>query len=758
MDSKLYFQKINSTITRRLIYKVLLCSIFISISALPIILNASALGPDTWTNLAGYTLAGKKMAISILSPNDGQNFDTQFITVNGDASNYDGDISVTVKVGGVTQGLTVTGGPTWTFSHIELTEGSNNITAIAIDASNNPDQTSINVIYTPPDTTNPFISIISPTEGQEFTTSSITVNGSASDNKGLSKVEVKVGAGSWVTVTGGASWTYSSITLIEGTNTITARATDTSDNTNQTSVNVKYTPPDTAKPVISIISPIEGQELMTSSITVNGTASDDKGLGKVEVKVGAGSWLPVTGTSSWTISSITLIEGTNNITARATDTSNNSNETSINVNYSPPDTAKPILSITSPKEGKVFTTSSITVNGTASDDKGLNKVEVKVGAGSWLPVSGTSSWTISSVTLIEGTNNITARATDTSNNSNETSVTVTYAKPGITNPFISITSPTNGTDFTTSSITVSGTALNNSTFRMVEVNVNNGTWKNASGTDQWNITVELSAGSNTIYARANYSTSNSDNTSVTVTYTPTESNSGGGGGSNSGGGGGGGGGSGEEISNINVNEKYDLPIYKDRKTTYTFKSVKNPIIYVNVTGNTNNDVITAMVEALKGTSSLVASAAPGNVYMNVNVWVGTSGFATPRNIKEAIIMFRVDNSWIGQNKDIKLLRWDGNEWITLKTSEIMKDETFTYFEANTDSFSPFAITSLKETPTLESIFSSEKTPAQKGAKTGVNKTQGKESNQPNVLINWFIISGIFVLIGLIIEVVRMKKK
>jgi len=51
----------------------------------------------------------------------------------------------------------------------------------------------------------------------------------------------------------------------------------------------------------------------------------------------------------------------------------------------------------------------------------------------------------------------------------------------------------------------------------------------------------------------------------------------------------------------------------------------------------------------------------------------------------------------------------------------MKDDSFTYFEANTDSFSPFAITSLKETLTLESIFSSEKNSAEKGAKTGVNR-------------------------------------
>jgi hypothetical protein len=120
-----------------------------------------------------------------------------------------------------------------------------------------------------------------------------------------------------------------------------------------------------------------------------------------------------------------------------------------------------------------------------------------------------------------------------------------------------------------------------------------------------------------------------------------------------------------------------------------------------------------------------------------------------------------DNSWIGSNEDIKLLRWDGIKWITLKTSEITKDSTFTYFEANTDSFSPFAITSLKETPSLMGvIFSPEKTPVEKGEKSGGNKTKGNKpvSNKPDVLMNWFIISGIFVLIGLIIEVLRIKKK
>jgi len=47
-------------------------------------------------------------------------------------------------------------------------------------------------------------------------------------------------------------------------------------------------------------------------------------------------------------------------------------------------------------------------------------------------------------------------------------------------------------------------------------------------------------------------------------------------------------------------------------------------------------------------------------------------------------------------RDIKLLRWDGNQWVTLETFEIDKDSTYTYFDGKTNAFSPFAISGLKE--------------------------------------------------------------
>ena len=139
----------------------------------------------------------------------------------------------------------------------------------------------------------------------------------------------------------------------------------------------------------------------------------------------------------------------------------------------------------------------------------------------------------------------------------------------------------------------------------------------------------------------------------------------------SGGGGGGGGSSGENYSNIELKEKYDLHIFKDKTTTYNFKSVSNPLIYVKITGNFNAGETTVSVEVLKSTSTLVKTEAPGTVYKNVNIWVGTSGFATSKNIKDATIGFKVDNSWLTANglsgSDVILLKWDGSQWIQLET-------------------------------------------------------------------------------------------
>ncbi len=169
--------------------------------------------------------------------------------------------------------------------------------------------------------------------------------------------------------------------------------------------------------------------------------------------------------------------------------------------------------------------------------------------------------------------------------------------------------------------------------------------------------------------------------------------------SSSGGGGGGGGLSGENYTNIEINEKYDLFIYKDKVTSYRFTSSGNPVMFINITGNTSPGEIRTSVEVLRDTSILVKETAPGIVYRNANIWVGTSGFAVAKNIKEAVIRFKVENSWIDNNKlvsdEIKMVKWESNEWTQLETALKGQDSRYFYFDAKTSSFSSFAIVGLK---------------------------------------------------------------
>ncbi len=169
----------------------------------------------------------------------------------------------------------------------------------------------------------------------------------------------------------------------------------------------------------------------------------------------------------------------------------------------------------------------------------------------------------------------------------------------------------------------------------------------------------------------------------------------------SGGVGGGGGGvpSAEDFKNIETKEILEKYISKDVPASYAFRQSNNPVSEIVITSNINAGDITVITEILRSTSSQVNNPPPGVVYKNLNIIVGTSGFAVPKNIKEAVIKFRVNNSWIESNSledsDVRMIKWDGSKWIELETTKKDKDSSYTYYEARTNAFSTFAIAALK---------------------------------------------------------------
>lgn len=94
-------------------------------------------------------------------------------------------------------------------------------------------------------------------------------------------------------------------------------------------------PPGNQPPAVAIATPASGATV-SGSVAVQGTASDDAGVSRVEVRVDGGAYTAATGTTSWavTLNSASVANGLHTITARATDTAGLTTTASISVNVS----------------------------------------------------------------------------------------------------------------------------------------------------------------------------------------------------------------------------------------------------------------------------------------------------------------------------------------------------------------------------------------------------------------------------------------
>ena len=93
---------------------------------------------------------------------------------------------------------------------------------------------------------------------------------------------------------------------------------------------------DDVPPHVAILSPPNNTVIVSANVTVVGTASDNVGIAMIELSTDNTTWTPTTGTTSWS-GVVTLKAGTNQIYARATDTSGNKHVTVITVIATNPD-------------------------------------------------------------------------------------------------------------------------------------------------------------------------------------------------------------------------------------------------------------------------------------------------------------------------------------------------------------------------------------------------------------------------------------
>jgi len=227
------------------------------------------------TETVNFTVDTTAPNVIIDAPVEGETLTTSDVAFNASANesgnwtySFDGGINNTGPTSTQTLNETLSG----------LADGSHNATVYVEDDNGNVGTETVNFSV---DTTAPTVSINSPSEGAEFS-SSPTISGSSSDATGtVSNVEVKIADSSgntwdgssftssttWVTASGTNSWTYDTTGISsEGSYDVSARATDDSGNTGTTAdpaitYTIDTTPPSISN--VSVSNP-EGQNVSVS--------------------------------------------------------------------------------------------------------------------------------------------------------------------------------------------------------------------------------------------------------------------------------------------------------------------------------------------------------------------------------------------------------------------------------------------------------------------------------------------------------------
>jgi hypothetical protein len=210
-------------------------------------------------------------------------------------------------------------------------------------------------------------------------------------------------------------------------------AFDTSGNESGFSNEVQKTVTDETNPVVSLSTPTsEGSYLADSdTLLVTGTATDNIQVSRVMWENSLGGSGTASGTSSWSVSGITLAEGTNNLTFTAEDAAGNRGSRSLAVTYNAPstaavDTVPPSVQIVSPTTKTNYFTNEVSVDlaGTAADNGLLQSITWQTSNGESGTAAGIQQWAVTGIPLNERTSNITVTAHDAAGNSSTASLRV----------------------------------------------------------------------------------------------------------------------------------------------------------------------------------------------------------------------------------------------------------------------------------------------------------------------------------------------
>ncbi|MCL4417817.1 MAG: PQQ-binding-like beta-propeller repeat protein, partial [Actinobacteria bacterium] len=364
-----------------------------------------------------------------------------------------------------------------TFNTALIPDGVYTLKLTSYDTANN---TATNSVTMTVDNTAPVLNITSPTDATITKINSIAVSGTTEIGAVL-KVQ-----GNVVTVAGDGSFS-TTLSLSEGTNVITITASDSLSNTATATKNVIL---DTTVPSLSVTNPTQDILTNQSNLTISGTAEVSS-----TVKINS-NIINLDGQGNFS-SAVQLTEGENIFAITSQDSAGNISTITRKVTL---DTVAPILNITSPADGLITNSSSVTVTGNSETGASV-KVNNNV-----VTLDAQNNFSLS-INLQSGSNIITVTASDTVQNTTTKQITVVYDSLG---PDLILSSPADNLLTNNKNLTVSGKVEAGSTLK---VNGNDLSYDNSGN---FTTTITLTEGTNTLTVTAKDTANNSTTLTRTV--------------------------------------------------------------------------------------------------------------------------------------------------------------------------------------------------------------------------------------------------
>jgi hypothetical protein len=285
------------------------------------------------------------------------------------------------------------------------------------------------------DVEKPIVSITFPTASNSYSTESsiLTLQGTASDDRAISRVIWDNDQGGGGEATGTTTWQASNIPLVQGLNNITVTVEDEKGNLGTDVLSVYMSLPDTTPPTLAITSPTPDSTIRTEYevITLSGSANDNHTIDHIEwvSSKGNSGIAPLNG-QIWNIEDIPLNEGATTITVTAIDITGNYTSDEVTILRIAPDITAPTITITFPVNTTEFSTKDPTLNisGEAYDNTTLKQISwTNNSTGESGIATGKALWAANAIYLDTGLNSITVTAEDLSGNTASDNLAVTYS-------------------------------------------------------------------------------------------------------------------------------------------------------------------------------------------------------------------------------------------------------------------------------------------------------------------------------------------